>query len=42
METSGTMFAFVPPESEREGGLSFERDPRGLDLDVRATGYTRP
>ena len=40
--TGGTMFSFVPPESEREGGLFFKRDPRELQLEVRAAGYTRP
>lgn len=42
VETGGTMFSFVPPDSERQGGLFFKRDPRGLRLDVRAAGYTRP
>ena len=42
VETGGTTFAFVPPESAREGGLFFRRDPRRLQLDVRAAGYTRP
>ena len=42
VETGGTMFPFVPPESERQGGLFFQRDPRRLELEVRAVGYTRP
>ena len=40
--TGGTLFSFVPPASERQGGLFFRRDPRELRLDVRAAGYTRP
>ena len=42
VETSGATFSFVPPESERRGGLFFKRDPREFELEVRPAGYTRP
>lgn len=42
VETSGATIAFVPGHSEREAGLLFTRDPRGLTLEVRAKGYELP
>ncbi|MBD0306030.1 MAG: hypothetical protein ICV76_05695 [Nitrospiraceae bacterium] len=42
VETSRARFQYVPAESERRGGLYFSRDPRALELSLRAEGYERP
>lgn len=42
VETAHITFQYVPPGSERKGGLYFSRDPRSLTLSVRAEGYERP
>ncbi len=42
IETSGTTVDYVPPRSERYGGLFFTRDPRQYRLDLRAKGYQEP
>jgi uncharacterized protein (TIGR02588 family) len=42
VEESELTIPFVPPGSEREGGLFFTRDPATLTLAVRATGYEKP
>lgn len=33
---------YVPPHSERGGGLFFRHDPRRLTLELAATGYAQP
>lgn len=33
---------YIPPHSERGGGLFFRHDPRRLRLELAATGYARP
>ena len=42
LETSEATIDYLPPRSEREGGLLFERDPRAHELRLRAKGYVRP
>ena len=42
VETGETTLDYLPGHSEREGGLFFTRDPRGLDLRLRAKGYMKP
>ncbi len=42
IETSGTTVDFVPPHSERYGGLFFTQDPRRYTLELRAKGYQEP
>ena len=42
IETSEATLDYLPPRSDREGGLFFARDPRGLDLRLRAKGYAKP
>lgn len=42
VETAHITFQYVPPGSERKGGLYFSHDPRSLTLSVRAEGYERP
>lgn len=41
-QTSEAIIDYVPPHSEREGGLMFAADPRLGKLEVRATGYSVP
>lgn len=41
-ETSDTVVEYLPPHSEREGGLFFTRDPRAHELRRRAKGYEKP
>ena len=41
VETSEATLDYLPPRSDREGGLFFSRDPRALDLRLRAKGYAR-
>lgn len=40
--TSQVTFDYVPGHSEQRGGLYFEQNPSGYELDVRALGYMRP
>jgi uncharacterized protein (TIGR02588 family) len=42
IETSEATLDYLPPRSDRQGGLFFARDPRGLDLRLRAKGYAKP
>lgn len=42
VETGELTFDYLPPHSERSGGLFFTEDPRTLDLDLRAKGYREP
>jgi uncharacterized protein (TIGR02588 family) len=42
VERSTTTLDYLSPDSSREGGLFFTRDPVGHRLDLRATGYMRP
>jgi uncharacterized protein (TIGR02588 family) len=41
-ETSSAMISYVPAGSSREGGLYFAKDPRQVQLEVRAKGFERP
>jgi uncharacterized protein (TIGR02588 family) len=42
IETSEATLDYLPPRSYREGGLFFTRDPRELDLRLRAKSYAKP
>jgi uncharacterized protein (TIGR02588 family) len=42
IETSEATIDYLPPRSEREGGLIFSRDPRSHELRLRARGYVQP
>ena len=42
IETSEATIDYLPPRSEREGGLIFSRDPRSHELRLRAKGYMQP
>jgi uncharacterized protein (TIGR02588 family) len=42
VETSEAVLDYLPPRSDREGGLLFANDPRAGELRLRATGYARP
>jgi uncharacterized protein (TIGR02588 family) len=42
VETSEATIDYLPPRSEREGGLFFRRDPRDHELHLRAKGYVNP
>lgn len=42
VETSEATFDYVPEASSRTGAPIFTRNPAGLRLDVRPTGYERP
>ncbi|MBI5276131.1 MAG: hypothetical protein HY854_06675 [Burkholderiales bacterium] len=42
VEQSGFDLPYLAGHSTREGGLYFKRDPRSLQLDVRAKGYEKP
>jgi uncharacterized protein (TIGR02588 family) len=42
LETSEATIDYLPPGSEREGGLFFGRDPRRHELRLRAKGYVNP
>jgi uncharacterized protein (TIGR02588 family) len=35
-------FDYLPPHSERRGGVFFDSDPRQGDLSLRAEGYNEP
>jgi uncharacterized protein (TIGR02588 family) len=41
-ETSEATIDYLPPDSEREGGLFFGRDPSRHELRLRAKGYVDP
>jgi uncharacterized protein (TIGR02588 family) len=41
-EVSEAVLDYLPPRSDREGGLVFSRDPRAGQLSLRAKGYARP
>jgi uncharacterized protein (TIGR02588 family) len=42
LETAEATLDYVPPRSQREGGLLFSRDPRAFELRLRAKGYAKP
>lgn len=42
VETGEATLDYLPPRSEREGGLFFSRDPRAFELRLRARGYAKP
>jgi uncharacterized protein (TIGR02588 family) len=42
VETSELTLDYVPEKSSRTGALVFTRDPSGLAVQVRPTGYQRP
>jgi uncharacterized protein (TIGR02588 family) len=42
VERSQTTIDYLPPRSEKRAGLFFTRDPRQLELQVRALGYEEP
>jgi uncharacterized protein (TIGR02588 family) len=41
-ERGEAVLDYLPPRSDREGGLLFEDDPRQGELRLRATGYAKP
>lgn len=41
-ETRTARFDYLPPHSERRGGVFFEHDPRGGELQLRAEGWQAP
>lgn len=42
VETSETVFDYLPSQSRRKGGLFFTADPRDHEVAVRAKGYVDP
>jgi uncharacterized protein (TIGR02588 family) len=42
VETAEATLDYLPPGSQREGGLFFSRDPGQFELALRAKGYARP
>ncbi|AWU95238.1 TIGR02588 family protein [Azospirillum ramasamyi] len=42
VETSEVEFDYLPPYSERFGGLIFQRDPARFELRIFPTGYSEP
>lgn len=42
VESAETTIDYVPPESERRGGLFFQNDPRRYRVEIRAEGYDVP
>jgi uncharacterized protein (TIGR02588 family) len=42
LESREVTLQYVPANSEREGGVFFETDPRTLELVLRAHGYVKP
>jgi uncharacterized protein (TIGR02588 family) len=42
IESSEATVDYLPPRSEREGGLFFSRDPRQHEVRLRAKGYVDP
>ena len=41
-ETSAATFQYLPPDSERRGGLYFTNDPRRHELTLKPKGYEAP
>ena len=41
-ERGEAVLDYLPPRSDRTGGLLFESDPRQGELRLRATGYAKP
>ena len=41
-ELSEVVLDYLPPHSDREGGLVFSQDPRAGQLSLRAKGYAKP
>jgi uncharacterized protein (TIGR02588 family) len=41
-ETSEMTFQYLPPNSERKGGMFFAKDPRQFTLKLRPKGYETP
>jgi uncharacterized protein (TIGR02588 family) len=41
-ERGEAVLDYLPPRSDREGGLLFTRDPRRGEFRLRATGYAKP
>ncbi len=42
VETSEMSFSYLPPRSERKGGLFFTSDPRRYELKLTAKGFESP
>ena len=42
IEVSDVVLDYLPPRSDRRGGLLFSEDPRNGELRLRATGYAKP
>jgi uncharacterized protein (TIGR02588 family) len=42
VEEGMAVLNYVPDGGNQEGGLLFERDPRGYSLHLRAVGYEKP
>jgi uncharacterized protein (TIGR02588 family) len=42
VETAEAILDYLPPASQREGGLFFSRDPGAFELRLRAKGYAQP
>jgi uncharacterized protein (TIGR02588 family) len=42
VETSEATIDYLPPRSEREGGMIFSQDPRRYELRLSAKGYVDP
>jgi uncharacterized protein (TIGR02588 family) len=42
VETAEATLDYLPPNSYRDGGLFFTRDPRRLELRLSARGYAEP
>jgi len=42
VEQHEAMIDFVPPLSERKGGIFFKHDPRSGELTIEAQGYSDP
>jgi uncharacterized protein (TIGR02588 family) len=42
VESAEMSFDYLPPDSERKGGLMFTRDPRQYEVKLTAKGYEVP
>ena len=42
IEVSDVVLDYLPPRSDRQGGLLFSENPRNGELRLRATGYAKP
>ena len=42
IEVSDVVLDYLPPRSDRQGGLLFSENPRTGELRLRATGYAKP